>query len=47
MPIKSKLMKRLKETYWDKKWEDIYYAMENKLKHRDKKSLQEQINKAK
>ena len=39
MPIKIKLMKRLKETYWDKKWEDIYYAMENKLKHRDKKQL--------
>ena len=39
MPINKKMMDKLKKIYWKNKWENIYYAMENKLKHRDKKQL--------
>jgi hypothetical protein len=31
MPINKKMMKNLKKEYWEK-WENIYYAIENKNK---------------
>lgn len=31
-PVNQKLMKKLKSEYGEKKWEEVYYAMENKAK---------------
>lgn len=31
-----KLMDRLKKEYWSKRWESIYYALENKAKKHGK-----------
>lgn len=28
MPINKEMMKSLKQRYWDKRWESIYYALE-------------------
>lgn len=32
MPVMKKKMKAMKKEYWAKKWESVYYAMENKMK---------------
>jgi len=32
MPVNKKKMKNLKKEYGKKKWEKIYYALENKSK---------------
>lgn len=37
MPVQKKKMKALKEEYGSKKGEEVYYAMENKAKHKPKK----------
>ena len=41
MPINKKMMDKLKKIYWKNKWENIYYALENKTKRH------QQINKPK
>ena len=37
MPVNQKKMKALKKEYGSKKGENIYYALENKAKHKRKK----------
>lgn len=37
MPINKKLMANLIKQYGGKKGQDVYYAMENKAKHKGKK----------
>jgi len=32
MPVKKKMMASMKKEYGAKKWERVYYAMENKMK---------------
>ena len=36
-PIIKKKMNALRKEYGKKKWEDVYYAMENKMKKMGKK----------
>jgi len=36
MPINAKKMKALKKEYGTKKWENVYYALENKKKKKKK-----------
>ena len=43
MPINKKMMDSLKKEYWEEKWEDIYYALENKNKNKKKKSTNETL----
>lgn len=33
MPVNQKLMLNLKKEYWKKKWENVYYWMENSWKN--------------
>lgn len=42
MPINEKEMKALKKEYWAKKWEQVYYALENKKKKKEDKWLKDQ-----
>lgn len=37
MPVKKSLMNKLKKEYGAKKGEQVYYALENKAKHKGKK----------
>lgn len=37
MPINQKMMAEMKKTYGSNKGEDVYYALEQKLKNKKKK----------
>lgn len=39
MPIIKKIMKNMKSEYGAKKWEQVYYAMENEWKIKPKKKI--------
>ena len=44
MPINRKMMASLMSEYGSKKGEDVYYAIENKMKKRKKKKKMEDYN---